>query len=91
MGGFSIVLFALPFILAIIGVIIGLLFFIAVCLLIMGISGIIMNRIYASQANGGQIAVKGFYNICSVILGIFLIMLPLGYVFYVFISAILKS
>lgn len=69
-----------PFIAAIIGIIIGLICFIGTCLIIIGGTGIAMNKIYLKQMktkDGGVL--KPLFNTSSIILGIIFILFPLGY------------
>lgn len=69
-----------PFIAAIIGIIIALVCFIGICLIIMGGTGIAMNKIYFKQINTKGSVSESFFNISSIILGIIVILFPLGYV-----------
>ena len=73
-------LVVLPFIAAIIGVIIVVICFIGIGLIIIGGTGIAMNKIYLSQMKTKDSASKLLFNISSIILGIIFILFPLGYV-----------
>lgn len=70
----------LPFIAAIIGIIIGLICFIGTCLIIIGGTGIAMNKIYLKQMKTKDSVLKPLFNTSSIILGIIFILFPLGYV-----------
>lgn len=72
----------LPFIAAIIGIIIGFICFIGICILIIGITGIVMNKIYMRQMKTKNIVSKPLLNASSIILGIVFILFPFGYVLY---------
>lgn len=76
------VVIILPIIAAIIGFIIGAAFFIGICLLIIGCTGVGMNKIYSKQMEIENSGVSRFYNITSIILGLLFILFPLGYVLY---------
>jgi hypothetical protein len=70
----------LPLFAAIIGFIIGLICFIGICLIIIGGTGIAMNKIYLKQMETKNSVSKPLFNISSIILGIMFILFPLGYV-----------
>ncbi len=80
-------LFLLPFLAAIIGIIIAFMCFIGICLIVMGGTGAAMNKIYFKQTKISNSASKPFFNIVSIILGIIFILFPLGYVLYGIISS----
>lgn len=80
----------LPFIVAIIGFIIAILGFIGICMLIIGGTGIAMNKIYIKQAQAEKSVPKSFHNTSSIIMGVVLILLPVGYVLYGIVSALSK-
>lgn len=68
----------LPFIAAIIGIIIFLICFIGTCLIIIGGTGMAMNKIYLKQMKTNNVLLKPQFNISSIILGIIFIIFPLG-------------
>lgn len=68
----------LPFIAAIIGFIIVLICFIGTCLVIIGGTGIAMNKLYLKQMKTEDSALKPLFNKSSIILGILFILFPLG-------------
>ncbi|WP_238917864.1 hypothetical protein [Clostridium sp. YIM B02555] len=68
----------LPFIAAIIGIIIFLICFIGACLIIIGGTGMAMNKIYFKQIKTNNVLLKPQFNISSIILGIIFIIFPLG-------------
>lgn len=70
----------LPFIAAIIGIIIALIGLIGTCLIIIGGTGIAMNKIYSKQMKTKNSVLKPLFNTSSIILGIIFILFPLGYV-----------
>ncbi|SHI17960.1 hypothetical protein SAMN02745823_03073 [Sporobacter termitidis DSM 10068] len=80
----------LPFVAAIIGVIIAILGFIGICMVVIGGTGIAMDKIYIKQAQAKNSVPKAFHNTGSIILGAILILLPVGYVLYGIISAVTK-
>ena len=80
----------LPVIAAMIGVIIAIFGFIGICMLVIGGTGIAMNRIHIKQAHAEKSVSKSLHNTGSIILGIVLILLPVGYVLYGIISALLQ-
>ena len=70
----------LPFIAAIIGIIICLICFIGTCLIIIGGTGIAMNKIYVKKMQTKNSVLKPLFNTSSIILGTIFILFPLGYV-----------
>ncbi len=74
------IIFILPYIAAIIGIIIALSCFIGTCLIIIGGTGIAMNKIYLKQMKTKNSVLKPLSNTSSIILGIIFILFPLGYV-----------
>lgn len=72
----------LPFIATIIGFIIALICFIGICLIIIGGTGIAMNKIYLKQMNTKNSVSKPLFNTSSIILGIMFTLFPLGYVLF---------
>ncbi|NRY63695.1 hypothetical protein [Clostridium beijerinckii] len=71
-----------PFFAAIIGIIIALICFIGVGLIIIGGTGIGMNKIYLKQIKTKDSALNFSFNIGSIILGSIFILFPLGCVLY---------
>ena len=88
MAGLSLILMSLPFLVTMVSVAIGLLMFLAVCLLIMGISGIAMNRIYMRQTLAYQGTIKKFYTSGPIILGVISALVPAGYALYMILSTL---
>ena len=78
----------LPFIAAIIGFIIVLICFIGICLIIIGGTGVAMNKIYMNQMKTKDSVSKPLFNTSSIILGIIFILFPLGYVLSEIISSL---
>ena len=72
----------LPFIAAIIGIIIAFIKFIGVCMLVIGITGIAMNKIYIRKMKTENCVSKPVLNVSSIILGLICILLPSGYILY---------
>jgi hypothetical protein len=70
----------LPFIATIIGIIIALICFIGIGLIIIGCTGIAMNKIYLKQMKTKNSVSKPLFNTSSITLGIIFILFPLGYV-----------
>jgi uncharacterized membrane protein len=81
-------IFFLPVIAAIIGIIIALFCFIGTCLIIMGGTGIAMNKMYLKQMKTTNRLSKPIFNKISIILGIIFILFPLGYVLSEIISSL---
>ena len=73
-------LILLPYIAAIIGIIIVITCFIGICLIIIGGTGIAMNKLYLKQMKTKNNVSKPLFNTSSIILGIIFILFPLGYV-----------
>ena len=73
-------LLALSFVLAIIGIVIGAICFMGICLIIIGGTGIAMNKIYLKQMKTQNGVTKYLFNKSSIILGIMFMLFPLGYV-----------
>ncbi|MDV3427144.1 MAG: hypothetical protein LIR50_08170 [Bacillota bacterium] len=73
-------LILLPVIAAIIGIIIAITCFMGICLIIIGGTGIAMNKLYSKQMKTNNNVSKPLFNISSIILGILFILFPLGYV-----------
>ncbi|MDF2987843.1 MAG: hypothetical protein K0R50_3353 [Eubacterium sp.] len=78
----------LPFIAAIIGIIIIFICFIGICLIIMGGTGIAMNKINLKHMDIKNNVSKPLFNIISIIIGIIFILFPLGYVLFGIISSL---
>ncbi|RCX18850.1 hypothetical protein DFR58_104119 [Anaerobacterium chartisolvens] len=78
----------LPFIAAIIGIIIAFICFIGICLIIIGGTGIAMDKIYLKQMKTKNSVSKPLFNTSSIILGIIFILFPLGCVLYGVISSL---
>lgn len=72
----------LPLFAAIIGIIIALICFIGICLIIIGGTGIAMNKIYSKEMKTKNSVAKPLFNTSSIILGIIFILFPLGYVLF---------
>lgn len=72
----------LPIFAAIIGIIIAFIGFIGTCLIIIGGTGIAMNKIYLKQMKTKNNVLNSLSNTGSIILGIIFILFPLGYVLY---------
>lgn len=81
-------LLALPFVAAIIGIIIALICFIGTCLIIIGGTGIAMNKIYLKQMKTQNRVTKPSFNTSSIILGIMFILFPLVYVLVAIVSSL---
>lgn len=71
-----------PFIAAIIGIFIGLIFFIGMGLIIIGITGAGMNKIYFKEMKTKNNIFNSIFNTSSIILGITFIIFPLGCALY---------
>jgi len=71
-----------PFFAAIIGIIIALICFIGTGLIIIGGTGIAMNKIYLKQMKTKDSALNFSFNIGSIFLGSIFILFPLGCVLY---------
>lgn len=71
-------IFLLPFFAAILGIIIFLICFIGTCLIIIGGTGVAMNKIYLKQMKTTNNAFKPSFNTSSIILGIIFILFPIG-------------
>ncbi len=78
----------LPFIAAIIGIIIALIFFIGIGLITIGSTGAAMDKMNLKYMNVERNISKKLINISSIILGIIFILLPLGYVLFGIISSL---
>ena len=65
---------------AIVGFIIAIFFFIGISLLVIGITGVIMNKIYKTQTKADHGVAKPLCNVSSIILGIVIFLFPLIYV-----------
>ena len=70
----------LPFIAAILGIIIGLICFIGAGLIIIGGTGVAMDKIYSKKMEEKNSVFKSLFNTSSIILGIIFILFPLAYV-----------
>jgi TRAP-type C4-dicarboxylate transport system permease small subunit len=78
----------LPVIAAIIGIIIALFCFIGTCLIIMGGTGIVMDKMYLKQMKTTNGLSRPIFNKSSILLGIIFILFPLGYVLSDIISSL---
>lgn len=78
----------LPVIAAILGIIIALFCFIGTCLIIIGGTGIVMDKMYLKQMKTTNRLSKPIFNKSSIILGIIFILFPLGYVLSDIISSL---
>jgi hypothetical protein len=83
-----VILFLLPVIAALIGIIIIFAGFIGICLIIIGCTGIAMNKIYLKQMKIVNSESKPLLNMMSIIIGIIFILFPLGYVLSGIISSL---
>lgn len=86
--GFMIIL---PFIAAIIGIIIAFICFIGIGLIVIGSTGTAMDKIYMKQMKVEKNVSKSIYNIVSIILGIIFLLFPLGVTLYGIISSALNT
>ena len=77
----------LPLVAAMAGFIIAIFCFVGICLLLIGVTGIIMNKIYKTQTKADHCVSRPLYNVCSIVLGIAIFLFPLGYVLAGIISA----
>ena len=73
--------------LAFIGAFIGLLFFISACLIVIGVSGFAMNKIYSVQSLSDKRFISKFYNSFSILLGIIISLIPFGLLLYLLFSS----
>ena len=80
-----------PFFAAVIGAIIALICLMGICLLIIGITGMIMNKMYKKQTNMDRVASKPLFNSGAIILGVMLMLFPFGYVLYEIVSLLMKG
>lgn len=87
---FASILILLPIIAAIITIIIAIFTFIGMCLLVIGVTGVAMNKIYIKQTQSKKGKFKSIYNVSSIVAGIMLMLLPWGYGLYLIISASLS-
>lgn len=69
----------LPLFTALIGVIIAVICFIGACLVVIGCTGIAMNKIYLKQMKEKDSSSSSLFNTSSIILGIMFMLFPLGY------------
>ncbi len=81
-------LFILPFFAALIGIFIAFICFIGIGLIIIGCTGIGMNKIYLKQVNTEKGVAKPLYNITSIILGVIFLLFPLGCTLFGIISSV---
>lgn len=79
MAFFSLVLVMLPFLAAIIGVVIIVYFLVGICILISGISGVVLNTLYTRKTGKKRKAVIRYINIGEIVVGIILMILPGAY------------
>ena len=86
--GVAFFLFLVPYIVTVLGFFFGFLFFIATCMITMGVSGIIMNKIYVRQMQSLNGVIKGFYNTSAIIVGIIIGLIPIGFVLYMIIGIV---
>jgi hypothetical protein len=86
LGFFSIFLLFWPVFAAIAGFILALLFFIGVCLLVIGATGMGMNKLYYRQTAIKSVATERLHNVSSVFLGIVIMLFPIGFTLYGIIS-----
>ena len=77
----------LPLVAAMAGFIIAIFCFVGICLLLIGVTGIIMNKIYKTQTKADHCVSRPLYNVSSIVLGIAISLFPLGYVLAGIISA----
>lgn len=78
----------LPFIAAIIGIIIAFIVFIGIGLIIIGSTGAAIDKMNLKYLDMERNVLKPLINISSIILGIIFIVLPLGYVLFGIISSL---
>lgn len=75
---------------ALIWIVIAFLCFIGICLIVIGITGIAMNKIYLKQMKSEKNVSIIFHNTSSIILGLIFILFPFGYLLFVIIKECLK-
>ncbi len=78
----------LPIIPAIIGIILALFYFVAACLFLIGISGIIMNKLYKKQTMSTECVAAPWCNVGSIIVSVVIFLLPLGIALFAVMSAL---
>lgn len=81
----------IPIILAFIAFFIAILFFIGACLAVIGITGIVMNKMYIKQTHSFKKVSSTPYNVISIVIGLIFMLFPIGYILYSFISSFLLS
>ncbi|WP_238881986.1 hypothetical protein [Clostridium sp. YIM B02551] len=74
--------FILPYLAAIIGIVIAFSCFIGISLIIIGGTGVAMDKIYLKQMDTKNGVSKPLFNTSSIILGFIFILFPIGYVLY---------
>lgn len=75
------------FLFAILATVFVSLFFMGICLLIIGITGVKMNKVYKEQTKSNRGVANPLYNTTSIILGISGILFILSYIIYLFVFA----
>ena len=72
------ILLTLPIFAAIAGLIIAMFVFMGICVMVIGITGILMNKMHRILTQSECAVSNRVYNIGSILLGIFIILLPAG-------------
>jgi len=80
----------LPLAAVAVGFIIAIFSVIGISLFLIGITGMIMNKIYKTQTKADHGVVKPLYNVSAIILGIMIFLFPLAYVLVGIISAFIN-
>ena len=91
MMGFTLMLLFAPLIAISIGLMIGLLFFLALCLIVIGATGAAMNKLYMRQTHSKDRIIKKFNNAGAIITGIFLLMLPFGVILFSIVDTVTNA
>lgn len=81
----------IPLMLALIGVVIAIIVGVGISLVVIGGTGIAMNGIYKKQMQVKNNVFVSLHNVISMVVGIILILLPVGYLLFNIISGIMLA
>ncbi len=90
MAFIGIILMLFPFLAAIIGVLLVFLYFMAFCLVLIGVSGIVMNKLNTKQVGSVSPVVKPWLNNSAILAGVLIVLSPFGVILFKFISLLFR-
>lgn len=82
MAGFSLILVMFPFLIGMIGVLVVIIGFLGICLMVGGISGFILNKLYSKEKGTKEVTVKNLWYYVTFALGLLVFVFPIAILIY---------